>query len=621
MNRRKTIVYLSVIFLVVGVVSSIQLYIESSSTKYKQLLERYLVQEASSNFENMIVAQAWNASHGGVFVKQHEGIKPNPYLKNNVLMTDKNETLIKINPAWMTRQMSEISNNANRDYYKVTSLNPINPSNKADAFEIEALQYLEKNRSKKYYYQIKELENLKVNFDFLGKLDVTQKCMLCHADQGYKVGDIKGGIRVSVPTKKYTDLLKHHTANKVFMYRTIFIITFLVLLVIGWLIHRNYVYQEKIEKEKETFQSLINLQLNIVIVTNGEKLVYANKSFFNFFDYSHLESFLEEHDCICERFEVDNDYFHLEKIDENENWVYYLYAADSSQRFVKMLDTKGNVHIFSVYINKFRENLFLVTFSDVSNKMKEYLELEKDVLLEKMMIAESRAEAMSDIIQMLSHQWRQPLSSLGMSTANLLIDLELGDYSKESLIVSAQEMDEKITELASVIEKFNNIFSQNASLESNVDIVKLIESVILLKAKEFESHHITAKIISQIPLVWDTHSKDLFNIILVIFNNAQEAILKNKVLNGFINIEIENKDKFVCIHIEDNGNGVDENIINNIFEPYFTTKELYNEAGLSLFTAKIMLERLCNASISVKNGKFGARFTITMSNEKNKDVP
>ncbi|PHQ64605.1 MAG: hypothetical protein COB99_08800, partial [Sulfurimonas sp.] len=82
----------------------------SSKENEKRLSEQQLIQEAKAHFQGMVDTRAWNAQYGGVYVKAKDGLKPNPYLKNNTLLTDINETLIKINPAWMTRQISEISN-------------------------------------------------------------------------------------------------------------------------------------------------------------------------------------------------------------------------------------------------------------------------------------------------------------------------------------------------------------------------------------------------------------------------------------------------------------------------------------------------------------------------------
>lgn len=602
---------LFVIF-VVGIVISMLSHIDSSSQKYKMLLEQALVQEAVAHFDSMVMTRSWNAGHGGVFVKQQNGIKPNPYLKNNFIKSDLNETLIKVNPAWMTRQISEISNKDSDYYYKITSLKPINPGNKPDIFEKEALEFLEKNRDKKYYYKINEIKNSVTKFDFLGRLMVTPKCMQCHSFQGYKVDDIRGGIRVTIPTQNYSELLEHNKSELKLLYKLIIFIAMVIVLLVSWLMYKDYQYQEKLKEEKKTFQNLIDLQNGIVIITDGEKLHYGNKGFFDFFNYTDLQAFLQDYDCICDRFESDDDYFHMGKIDKDTNWVYYLYEANSTERFVNIANAEGSKHSFSVHLNKLDDELFIVVFSDISNRMREYLKLEKKVLLENMMIAQSRVNAMSDMIKMVSHQWRQPLATLSMINAGMMTDVELDEFNKESLMDSSGLLEKELQKLSDIIDNFDNIYTPTSSLESDVNLMQLIEYTMSLKAVEFEKNHILAKVDFCEKVLLNTHSKDLTKIILDILNNAQEAILKNNVESGIIKLNVKTNESFVIIKIEDNGKGIKEDILTSIFEPYFTTKDIHNEAGLSLFMAKMTLERFLNGSISVENGKYGAIFTISI---------
>ena len=177
--------------------------------EHMALLQKNLYNEAQSHFDNMIITRSWNASHGGVYVKQREGLEPNPYLKDNKLIYDNNKTLIKINPAWMTRQISEIANKEGKYFYKIISLRPLNPSNQPDEFEREALNFFEKNSDKSFYSRFEANNGSANRFNFMGKLSVDKQCMACHADQGYKVGEIRGGIRVSLSTDNYDETRRH----------------------------------------------------------------------------------------------------------------------------------------------------------------------------------------------------------------------------------------------------------------------------------------------------------------------------------------------------------------------------------------------------------------------------
>ncbi len=168
--------------------------IDSYNGRQITLARKIVIQEAVAHFDNMVIARRWNAQYGGIFVKPYPGQEPNPYLKNNHIYSADNEQLIKINPSWMTRQLSELTNRTNNFYYRITSNHPINPDNLPDNFEATALIHLEENPSEKYYYRFSH----RGKFDFLGGLITEKGCLKCHGIQGYEIGDIRGGIRITL---------------------------------------------------------------------------------------------------------------------------------------------------------------------------------------------------------------------------------------------------------------------------------------------------------------------------------------------------------------------------------------------------------------------------------------
>lgn len=216
-----------------------------------RLSEEKILQEAIAHFDNMVITRSWSAIYGGVYVKQTPGLQPNPYLKNNTLQAANGETLIKINPAWMTRQISELSNQKSRYYYKITSLKPINPHNAADAFETQALKYFEQHKTQPYYYYLSPDKKV---FNFMGALKTEPACLSCHGYQGYKVGDIRGGIRVSLPT----DLLQQeiHAIRSQASNNLIFIVILAggVLLIFFRFVSSVYHHQQKIEQLNESLE-------------------------------------------------------------------------------------------------------------------------------------------------------------------------------------------------------------------------------------------------------------------------------------------------------------------------------------------------------------------------------
>lgn len=156
--------------------------------------------EGARNLFNMVVlSRAWNAGHGGVYVPVSELAQPNPYLEHprRDLLTRDGMQLTMLNPAFMTRQLSELAQKQGGTRFHITSLNPIRPQNAADSWERQALAAFEKGNRE--VIELLETEAGTRQLRYMAPLLVTPPCMVCHAKQGYQVGDIRGGISVSLP--------------------------------------------------------------------------------------------------------------------------------------------------------------------------------------------------------------------------------------------------------------------------------------------------------------------------------------------------------------------------------------------------------------------------------------
>lgn len=154
--------------------------------------------QARTAFEKDVLYRRWNAQRGGVYADLSDLNPPNPHLAiaRREILTPWGAMLTKINPAYMTRQVHELGSLSTGVLGHITSLKPIRPENRPDAWEGRALKQFEDG--------LKEVsgtvERDGVEYLRLMKpLFVEQGCLACHAKQGYKLGEVRGGIRVSVP--------------------------------------------------------------------------------------------------------------------------------------------------------------------------------------------------------------------------------------------------------------------------------------------------------------------------------------------------------------------------------------------------------------------------------------
>ncbi len=180
-------------------------------------ISRTVKNTGRSFFKEIQITRLWNASYGGVYVKIKKGKLLDSTLENtNTLTTSNGLKLFLVNPALMTRQIAELSKKINKIQYHITSLNPIRPQNKADAWETMALHEFQTGK--------KECFGLSgANYRYMAPLYVKNSCLKCHAKQGYKKGDIRGGISVTIPAKPYLKNIKALKTNLYIIHILLFI--------------------------------------------------------------------------------------------------------------------------------------------------------------------------------------------------------------------------------------------------------------------------------------------------------------------------------------------------------------------------------------------------------------
>jgi diguanylate cyclase (GGDEF)-like protein len=190
---KKSIFLISAVWILLVGISFSWNYI---SAKKEQ--ETIAFQTARSFFDQIVITRKWNAGHGGVYVPVTGDTRPNPYLGDPLrdIEVNRNLKLTKVNPAFMTRQIAEIAAQQEGIRFHITSLKSIRPENKPTTHEENALKSFETGKK-----EIGEIitEESRSSFFYMAPLITEEACLKCHAKQGYKEGDIRGGISVTLP--------------------------------------------------------------------------------------------------------------------------------------------------------------------------------------------------------------------------------------------------------------------------------------------------------------------------------------------------------------------------------------------------------------------------------------
>ncbi|GFM35518.1 histidine kinase [Desulfovibrio psychrotolerans] len=169
-----------------------------SAISEKKHVNDVALRQARAFFQQIVSTREWNAEHGGVYVMVANNVMPNPYLidKDRDITTVSGQTLTKINPAYMTRRISEILSDSTGVSFHITSLNPLRPNNAPDLWEKKALLGFE-NGEPEQFQLVDEAEKQEY-FRYMAPLVATENCLPCHSELKGKSGGIRGGISVTI---------------------------------------------------------------------------------------------------------------------------------------------------------------------------------------------------------------------------------------------------------------------------------------------------------------------------------------------------------------------------------------------------------------------------------------
>jgi len=260
------------------------------------------------------------------------------------------------------------------------------------------------------------------------------------------------------------------------------------------------------------------------------------------------------------------------------------------------------------------EKTFKLQFMNENLEKLVYEEVQKNRSKDKLMFAQSRQAQMGEMLAMIAHQWRQPLHAI--SAAVSVIDLKVKnkqfDYEMSKNITS--KIEKYIQHLSSTIDDFRDFFKPQKEMRiTNFEVIfskahSLIESSLYNK-------NIQIKLNTSLVKEFNSYENELVQVVLNILKNAEDSLTERAVLKPQISVDINE----YTILIEDNAGGIDDEILPKIFDPYFSTKSK-NGTGLGLYMSKIIVEEHCHGTLQVKNGKKGAQFTITLSDQEENNV-
>ncbi|MCK5111188.1 MAG: DUF3365 domain-containing protein [Arcobacteraceae bacterium] len=551
---------------------------------------------------------------------------------------------------------------------KFASNNPRNPLNKATRKESKLLAKYNNHTLKKEYKEIIKNDSGTFLYYVLPTKLNQEKCMRCHSypslapkelieeygnTNGFyeKVGDMRAILST---TMNIDDDLRF--ANTLFLY--IFLLTTFIF-AIGLFVVNKFI--KKIEKESNLIHTILDSQANIVILTDGLHIIKTNQYFLEFFQYDSLKQFLNEHDCICDFFIEKDGYYSNSLLEKDQNWIDYIFALDKQQRVVSMHNQSKQETVFMVNYKAYGEgkHQFVITFTDITelHRLKNNLEsiveekikilaktnkelekseqellllnenleikikdeIKKSKEIEAKLFESKKLASMSELIENIAHQWRQPLSIISTAASGLQIQHELGIDSKDSEIETLDKVINAANYLSHTIDDFSDIIKGDM-VKKEFNLSKNINQALFMQESIIKNLNIN--IIKNIDdnILLNNYPNGLLQSMTNIINNSKDAFIQRDIHPRVIFINANIKDNNAVIEVIDNAGGIKENILNKIFEAYFTTKHQAQGTGLGLHMTYNLIVNNMLGCIDAKNvivhyedkEYHGVKFTISL---------
>lgn len=228
---------------------------------------------------------------------------------------------------------------------------------------------------------------------------------------------------------------------------------------------------------------------------------------------------------------------------------------------------------------------------------------------------QSKSVQMGEMLNMIAHQWRQPLNAISASAISLAMKLELDELGPDDVREHLTYIQWRVQKMSQTINDFMNFFKPDQEVQrfSLMEVMQDIESLMIAQLSARGIQIIYDK---NNPISIYSYKKELAHVLINIIANARDAYEGNHNTTKTIEISlIQNEDNIFVISVLDHAGGINPENFEKIFNPYFTTKEQGKGTGIGLYMSKRIVTEILDGSLEAKNSENGAEFVITLKNK------
>lgn len=275
-----------------------------------------------------------------------------------------------------------------------------------------------------------------------------------------------------------------------------------------------------------------------------------------------------------------------------------------------------HIDVPSNYIFQFLTLIEVLFFSFILAYKMNLIEDEKKKQ-EQLLVQQNKLASMGEVISMVAHQWRQPLSEINGTVLNLDIDYQKQQLSNEKFTKYLDNIELTTHYMSQTIDDFLNYFKHNKKVEE-FTVAQLITGTLnIVLSTNKQAINIDYQEHSEMKLT--SYRSELIQALLILINNALDACSHKKSLDdALISISVATSEAYLVISVKDNGGGIPADIIDKIYDPYFTTKHKSKGTGLGLYILKMIIEENIKGKVEIQSDDNATSCSIFIPRTVNK---
>jgi PAS domain S-box-containing protein len=402
---------------------------------------------------------------------------------------------------------------------------------------------------------------------------------------------------------KYNTIIDNSLIWKVI---TIFIIILIFILAFVIILKRH----------NQELNEWLNSTIEGIGIFKDGKLIKANKQFLTILNYDNFDEIYEkthfnfvlsqQHNKIREKLASTQEPYEITLIRKD---------GTTFDALVKGHQIEGtNLRISTIIdISELKNTQRKLKRLNINLEQKVQEEIEKNEKHQTIMFQQSKLAEMGLILNMIAHQWRQPLNNVSLVVNTMIIKYKKGHLTNDVFDKLKTDFQKQINYLSHTIDDFQDFFKPKKEKEF-FKIKDLVNTTYSLIKPIFDKYQIEFNIDVDSEMSYYGYKNELSQVILNILTNSKDALIEKEIKNKFIKISSKLNQEYLIINIEDNAKGVEKSILEKIFEPYFSTKSSKVGTGIGLYMSKIIITEHFKGEITANNKNDGLKIIIKLPN-------